>query len=150
VPPSTARDILKRAGLGRAPRRSGPACGQFLKPQAERILACGRFPLGTVFGQRICVLFLTGHATRAPCVVGATTNPVGARVARQARDLLMDMGERAGRIKFLIRDRDAQYTGVFDEVPASLGARVTTTPVRCLGRTRSPGAGWAVSRVNGG
>jgi hypothetical protein len=37
VPPSTVRDILKRAGLGPAPRRNGPTWAQFLKTQAEGI-----------------------------------------------------------------------------------------------------------------
>jgi hypothetical protein len=31
VPPSTVRDILKRAGLDPAPRREGPSWGQFLE-----------------------------------------------------------------------------------------------------------------------
>ena len=51
-------------------------------------------------------------------------------MAQQARNLVMDIGERAEHIKFLIRDRDAKYTGVFDEVFTSLGARVIKTLVR--------------------
>jgi hypothetical protein len=42
----------------------------------------------------------------------------------------MGLGERAEGIRFLIRDRDAKFTAVFDEVFTSLGARVITTPVR--------------------
>jgi putative transposase len=83
-----------------------------------------------VFLKRLYVLFFIEHATRAVYVLGATTNPTGAWVAQQARNLLMDLGERAEHIKFLIRDRDAKYTSVFDGVFTSLGVRVIKTPVR--------------------
>jgi putative transposase len=42
----------------------------------------------------------------------------------------MNLGERAGRFKFLIRDRDRKFTSVFDHVLASNGVRVIKTPVR--------------------
>ena len=124
------RDILKRAGLDPAPRRSGPSWSQFLKAQAEGILACDLFHVDTVFLKRIYVLFFIEHATRTIHIMGATTSPTGAWVAQQARNLLMDLGERGEAIKFLIRDRDAKFTCVFDEVFAALGARVIKAPVR--------------------
>ncbi|WP_285705875.1 hypothetical protein [Microtetraspora sp. NBRC 16547] len=130
VPPSTVRDILKRAGLGPAPRRTGPSWSQFLKAQAEGIWACDLFHVDTVFLKRLYVLFFIEHATRAVHVVGVTAHPTGAWVAQQARNLLTDLGEQAERIRFLIRDRDAKFTAVFDEVFTSLGARVIKTPVR--------------------
>jgi putative transposase len=75
VPLSTVRDILKRAGLGPAPRRSGPNWGQFLKAQAGGILACDLFHVDTVFGKRIYVLFFIEHATRAVHIMGVTGRP---------------------------------------------------------------------------
>jgi putative transposase len=75
VPPSTVRDILKQARLDPAPRRSGPSWSQFLKAQAEGILACDLFHVDTVFLKRIYVPFFIEHASRTIHITGATTNP---------------------------------------------------------------------------
>jgi transposase InsO family protein len=83
-----------------------------------------------VFGKRIYVLFFIEHATRIVHVAGATANPTGAWVAQQARNLAMDLGEQAEQLKFLIREGDAKFTAVFDEVFTSLGAQVIRTPLR--------------------
>jgi hypothetical protein len=130
VPPSTVRDILKRAGLGPAPRRTGPRWSQFLKAQAEGIWACDLFHVDIVLLKRLYVLFFIEHATRAVHVAGVTAHLTGAWVAQQARNLVMNLGDRAEGVRFLIRDRDAKFTTVLDEVFTSLGARVIRTPVR--------------------
>jgi transposase InsO family protein len=128
--PSTVWSILKRAGLDPAPRRDGPSWPEFLRAQAHGILATDFFCVDTLLGHRLYVLFVVEHATRRVHLLGITANPTGAWVAQQARNLLMDLGDRAAQFKFFIRDRDSKFTAVFDAVFASEAIRILRTPVR--------------------
>jgi len=79
--PSTIWAIVTRAGVGPAPRRAGPTWTVFLTAQAKGMLACDFFHVDTIGLTRTYVLFLVEVASRRVHLLGATTNPTGARVA---------------------------------------------------------------------
>jgi hypothetical protein len=128
---STIKRLLLREGLGPAPRRMGPSWSEFLRSQAEGILACDFFTVETMFLRTFYVLFFIEIATRKLHVTPSTRNPDAAFVTQQARNLVaFDLDARDEPVLFVIRDRDSKYTCSFDEVFRSEGARVILTPIR--------------------
>jgi transposase InsO family protein len=130
IAPSTVWEILSKAGIEPAPRRTGPTWAQFLLSQAEAIIATDFFTVDLLNGAQVYCLAVIEHATRRIHILGATTNPTAAWVTQQARNLVMDLDEPAETIKFLIRDRDSKFVAAFDAVFHSLGIRVIKSPVR--------------------
>jgi len=130
VAASTVWSILTKAGVDPAPRRTGPTWTQFLSTQAKGILACDFLHVDTIGLTRVYALFLMEIGTRRVHILGVTIHPTGAWVAQQARNLMLDLGERAGQFRFLIRDRDTKFTDVFDEVFTSEGVKVLRSPPR--------------------
>ncbi len=82
VSPSTVRRLLARAGLGPAPRRSGPSWRAFLRAQASSIVACDFFTVETALLRRYYVLFFIELHSRRVHVAGSTAHPSGRWVAQ--------------------------------------------------------------------
>jgi putative transposase len=116
VAPATVWNILQRAGLDPAPRRTGPSWRDFCRAQAKTMLACDFFTVDTVLLRRVYVFFVLEIGTRRAHVLGVTRHPTGEWVAQQARNFLLAVGERADSFRFLIRDRDTKFTAAFDAV----------------------------------
>ena len=119
-------------GCGHRPcsQRSGPTWRQFFTAQAHAILAVDFAHVDTVFLRRLYVLVVIEHGRRRVHLAGITAHPTGAWVTQQARNLLMDLGEYAAQVRFLIRDRDSRFTAAFDAVFTGTDIHVLRTPVR--------------------
>jgi putative transposase len=127
VSPATVWAILKKAGFDPAPRRGDLTWAQFLKAQASGMLACDFFSVETITLARLYCFAVVEHATRRVHELGVTANPTADWVAQQARNLMLDLGDRAGDFRFLIRDRDSKFTALFDEVFKAEGIRIVLT-----------------------
>jgi transposase InsO family protein len=130
---STIRRILKHSGVPPAPvRRDDTTWRQFLRTQTSTMLACDFFAVDcAVTLRRRYVFFVIEVGSRYVHILGITADPDGVWTTRQARNVLMDLGERANQFKVMIRDRGGQFTAAFDAVLADAGVTVVKILPRC-------------------
>ncbi|MFG1807833.1 transposase [Streptomyces sp. NPDC049040] len=136
-------NILNEAGIGPAPRRSGPTWKQFLTVQAEHIVSVDFLHVDTINLTRVYALILLENGSRRTHLLGVTANPTGPWTTQAARNFLMDTDTDTQNRKFLIRDRCSPLTDAFDAVFTDADLRVPKSP------PQAPKANAHCERFNG-
>ncbi|MFF9646886.1 integrase core domain-containing protein [Kitasatospora aureofaciens] len=130
VAASTVWEILREHGIPPAPERQSTSWADFLRGQAEALLACDLFEVRTLAGARLYVFAVIEHATRRVRILGATAHPTADWIVQLGRNLLMDLEDAGSRARFLIRDRDSKFTAAFDALLTDAGLEIVTTGIR--------------------
>jgi putative transposase len=127
---STVWAILHRAGVEPAPKRSALTWRQFLRAQANGLLAVDLLHRGhRVPAAAVGAVGAGGGQPPRPRAWGDSAS--GRRVGRPAGTQPAHGARRpCRRFRFLLRDRDTKFTTAFDAVFAAEGIRVLRTPLR--------------------
>ncbi|MEU5850691.1 integrase core domain-containing protein [Saccharopolyspora shandongensis] len=130
VAASTVWEILKEAGIDPAPERNSSTWAEFLRSQADALLACDFFETVTLSGARLYVLAVIEHTTRRIRILGATAHPTSSWTTQVARNLVMDLEDASCRARYMIRDRDGKFPALFDAILKDAGIEIVLTGIR--------------------
>ncbi|AQW49574.1 integrase core domain-containing protein [Streptomyces violaceusniger] len=130
VAASTVWKILKESGIDPARDRSSSTWADFLHSQADALLACDFFETVTLSGARMYVLAVIEHSSRRIRILGPTAHPTTSWVAQAAKNLVMDLEDVGCRARFMIRDRDGKFPGLFDDALKDAGIKVILSGIQ--------------------
>lgn len=130
VAASTVWEILTSEGIAPSPDRAAVTWADFLRSQADALLACDFIETVTLTGRRQYILAVIDHATRHIRILGTTAHPTADWVIQAAQNLAMDLADTEATITYLIRDRDTKHPALFDEILSNAGVQAVRTGVR--------------------
>lgn len=133
VSAATIRRILRRLRIPPATQRASDTTWRhFLRAHTHGMLAVDFFHVDCALTlNRVYVFFAIEIHNRYVHILAITANPDGAWTTPAARNLLMNLSNRAIAFTALIRDRAGQYTTAFDAVPTAAGITPVQTPPQC-------------------
>ena len=132
VAAASIRKVLRSHRIPPAPNRDDrPTWRTFLRAQASTILATDFFQIEIVTLKRLYVSFVLELGTRRVHILGVTEHPTAVWATQLARNFLADVGGRADRFRYLIRDRDSIFTDAFDAVFASVDIDIKKSAPQC-------------------
>ncbi|MGY5036177.1 integrase core domain-containing protein [Streptomyces sp. 900116325] len=123
---------MKAEGIDPAPDRSATTWADFLRSQADMLLACDFIETVTLTGQRQYILAVIEHATRRVRNLGTRVHPTARWVSQAARNLVVELEDVGASVTYLIRDRDAKFPALFDQILADAGIKVVLAGIRTL------------------
>jgi putative transposase len=130
VAASTVWEILREAGIDPASERASSTWADFLRSQADALLACDFFETVTLSEARMYAFGVIEHATRRIRILGATAHPTASWVAQAAKNLVMDLEDTGCRARFLIRDRDGKFPALFDAILEDAGIEAVLSGIQ--------------------
>ncbi|MEV1174185.1 hypothetical protein [Nonomuraea sp. NPDC049784] len=126
-------EIFNQAGLDPTPQRATTTWADFLRSQADALLACDFIETITLNGQRQYILAVIEHATRRVRALGTTAHPSANWVIQAIRNLVMDLHDASCRARFLLRDRNGKFPALMDELLTESGIKTGPPVSRCRG-----------------
>ncbi|MGC0397463.1 hypothetical protein RKD27_000107 [Streptomyces sp. SAI-126] len=141
VAASTVWEILKEAVINPVLERTSSTWADFLRSQANPLLACDFFETITLSGTRLYVFAVIGHAGQRIRVLGVTAHPTATWAAQAARNLVMDLQDAGCQARYVIRERDGKYPALFDTVLKDAGIEVVLSGIR-MPRMNAPMERW--------
>ncbi|SCL36120.1 hypothetical protein GA0070624_5464 [Micromonospora rhizosphaerae] len=130
VAASTVWEILKEAGIDPAPERARSTWADFLRSQADALLARDFLETVTLTAARMYVLAVIEHTSRRIRILSATPHPTTTWVVQAAKNLVMDLEDAGCQARFMIRDRDGKFPHLFGAILAEAGIDVVLSGIR--------------------